>query len=173
MTHLQRIRAAFDRLESIFAKKPAVASGTGVMRARIVDGLRCEAREDDWQFTIDMPREAGGTEAGPTPGVHGRAALASCLAIGYSIVLARAGIETRSLEVEVQADYDDRGLVGMANVYPGYLAIRHTLYIDCDASQEAVRAAVAQAERNSPYLHVFADPQPCTGSIVFAARAQS
>jgi uncharacterized OsmC-like protein len=172
VSHLQRIRDAFDRMAHVFDKRPSAALDSGVMSARIVEGLRCEAREGDWQFVVDMPRDAGGTGAGPSPGVHGRAALASCLAIGYGISLARAGIEPRSLEVIVQADFDNRGLLGMADVYPGYLAVRHTLYLDCDAPADKVLAAVEQAQRTSPYLHVFADAQPVSGQVVLGRRPQ-
>lgn len=165
-----RIRNAFSRMAHVYAKRPAAAQATNVMRARVVDGLRCEAQEDDWRFTIDMPVEAGGSGSGPTPGVHGRAALASCLAIGYSICLARAGITVRSLEVEVAADSDHRGLVGIDGVYPGYLGVRHTLYLEADAPQDMLCAAIAEARRCSPYLHVFADPQPLQGGVVFGPR---
>jgi uncharacterized OsmC-like protein len=166
----EHIRNAFNRMEAVFTKKPGAGAATNVMRARVVDGLRCETQEDDWRFCIDMPVEGGGSGAGPTPGVHGRAALASCLAIGYSICLARAGVTVRSLEVEVAIDFDKRGLIGMDNVYPGYLGVRHTLYLEADAPQEQLDAAIAEARRNSPYLHVFSDPQPLQGSVVYGPR---
>ncbi len=173
MKHQENIRNAFNRMEHVFGKRPATALGSGVMSARLVDGLRCEAREADWQFTLDMPVGAGGTDAGPTPGVFGRAALASCLAMGYGICLARAGITPKSLEVVVEADYDNRGLLGMADVYPGYLAVRHTLYLECDAPHDALQAAIDEAQRCSPYLHVFRDAQSVTGQVVFGPRPQT
>jgi uncharacterized OsmC-like protein len=172
MNHQEHIRNAFERLTHVFGKRPVAALGSGQMSARLVEGLRCEAREGDWRFTIDMPGEAGGGDAGPPPGVHGRAALASCLAIGYGICLARAGITPRSLEVVVDADYDNRGLLGMDGVYPGYLAVRHTLYLECDAPQDAAQAAIDEAQRCSPYLHIFSDPQPVTAQVVFGSRPQ-
>lgn len=170
MSAQDHIRNAFGRMAHVFAKRPGVARGGAVMRARVVDGLRCEAQEGDWRFSIDMPVEGGGSGAGPTPGVHGRAALASCLAIGYGICLARADIAVRSLEVEVAVDYDNRGLLGMDGVDPGYHAVRHTLYLDADATPEQLEPVIAEARRCSPYLHVFADPQPLQGSVVYGAR---
>lgn len=164
------IRNAFSRMADVFTRRPAAAQDNRVMRARVVDGLHCEAREGDWRFSIDMPVEAGGSGAGPTPGVHGRAALASCLAIGYGIALARAGIAVRSLEVEVEVDFDDRGLLGMDGVYPAYLGVRHTLYLEADATPEQLEPVLAEARRCSPYLHVFADPQPLQGSVVYGPR---
>jgi putative redox protein len=173
MNSLQRIRDSFDRMQHVFGKRPAVAQTTATMRARIIDGLHCEAREDEWQFAMDLPPDAGGTGAGPPPGVHGRAALAGCLAMSYSIELARAGIEARSIEVEVNADYDNRGMLGMDNVSPGYLAVRHTLYLECDAPRDAVQAAVDKALRNSPYLNIFSTAQPVSGEVVFGPRPQA
>lgn len=41
--------------------------------------------------------------------------------MGHSIELARAGVEARSIEVEVQLDYDNRGPSGIDNTGPGYL----------------------------------------------------
>lgn len=172
MNSTQRIRDAFNRMQQVFAKRPAVAHATATMRARIVDGLHCEAREGDFVLSLDLPVEAGGTSAGATPGVHGRAALASCLAMSYSIELARAGIEARSIEVEVQVDYDNRGLLGMDNVRPGYLNVRHTLYLDSDAPLDQMRSALEKAQRNSPYLDVFANAQPVSGQVVFEPRPQ-
>lgn len=170
MSATQTIRDAWARLESVFASKPAKARGTGVMRARVVQGLQCECSEGEWRGVADMPVEAGGEAKGPTPGVYGRAALASCLAIGYTAALARRDIPCRSLEVEVQADYDNRGLLGMDGVNPGYQEVRHTVYIDSDAPREAVEAALEHAQRTSPYLSVFAEPQRMVGQVVYGAR---
>ena len=50
MSSTQRIRDAFDRMQHVFAKRPAVARATATMRARIIDGLHGEAREGDWSF---------------------------------------------------------------------------------------------------------------------------
>jgi len=92
--------------------------------------------------------------------------------MSYSIEFARAGIEARSVEVEVQADYDNRGLVGMDNIRPGYLNVQHTLYLDTDAPLDVVQPALEKAQRNSPYLDVFSQPQPVSGQVVFGPRPQ-
>jgi uncharacterized OsmC-like protein len=160
-------------MQHVFEKRPAVAQATATMRVRIIDGLHCEAREGDWLLSLDLPVDAGGTNAGATPGVHGRAALASCLAMGYTIELARVGIQPRSLEVEVQVDYDNRGLVGMDNIRPGYLNVRHTLYLESDAPLDAVKSALQRAQRNSPYLDIFTNAQPVSGQVIFGPRTKA
>ncbi len=172
MSTSQRLRDAFDRMDHVFSKRPAMALATNVARVRVVDGVHCEAAEDDWRFAMDLPRDSGGTNAGPSPGVHGRTALAGCLAMGYSVQLARAGIEPRSIEVEVEADSDHRGMLGLTK-HPGYVALRHTLYLDCDAPREQVQQALDQAQRLSPYLSMFKAGQPVSGRVVFAPRVVS
>lgn len=165
MSPMEHIRNAFNRVAHVYGKRPGSALFTGVMQARIVDGLRCEAQEDGWRFVVDMPVDAGGSGQGPTPGMHGRAALASCLAIGYAMYLARAGIVVRDLLVEVQADIDYRGLFGVGEVNPGYSAVRHTLFLDCDASADQLSPVLADAQRHNPYLRIFGEPQALTGRV--------
>lgn len=169
MSTTQRLRDAFDRMDHVFSKRPAAALQTNVSRARVVAGAHCEVVERGWRFAMDLPADTGGTDAGPTPGVHGRAALAGCLAMGYSVQLARAGIEPRSIEVEVEADSDHRGMLGLTD-RPGYVALRHTLYLDCDAPREVVQQAIERAQRLSPYLSMFKAAQPVSGQVVFAPR---
>jgi uncharacterized OsmC-like protein len=166
MSALQRLRDAFDRMDHVFSKRPAMALVTNLSRVRVLAGVHCEAVEDDWRFAMDLPMDSGGTNAGATPGVHGRAALAGCLAMGYSVQLARAGIEPRSIEVEVEADSGHSGMLGLTE-RPGYLELRHTLYLDCDAPRELVQQAVERAQRLSRYLSMFKAAQPATGCIVY------
>ena len=52
-------------------------------------------------FTADLPAQLGGTGAAPTPGVFGRAAFGSGLAVGYMLHAAKLRVPIASLEVEV------------------------------------------------------------------------
>jgi OsmC-like protein len=117
----ETIRIAFERAAKALTLRPSLGRDTGVTTVRIRDGLTCDVEAGPWRFVADMPAAAGGSEAGPTPGVYGRAAFGSCLAIGYMMYAARRGVPIRSLEVEVQADYDDAALYGVSDSPPGYL----------------------------------------------------
>ena len=72
--------------------------------------------------------------------------------------------------MEVETDSDHRGMLGLTE-RPGYLELRHTLYLDCDAPRELVQQAVDRAQRLSPYLSMFKAAQPVTSHVVFAPRA--
>jgi len=159
----EKIKSAFSRISGTLAKRPAFGLGTGISKATIKNGLTCEIKEGSFTLTADMPEQAGGNAAGPTPGVYGRAALGSCLAIGYMMRAATMGIAIESLTVEVQADYDDGALFGTAaaDVPPGYLDIRYSVTIDSDAPEEDIMRLLDEADKHSPYLDVFSRAQTC------------
>ena len=121
-----------------------------------------------------MPEQAGGNAAGPTPGVFGRAALGSCLAIGYMMRAATMDIPVSGIEVEIQADYDDGALFGTApqGVPPGYLEIRYSVTIDSDAPEEDIIRMLDEADQHSPYLDVFSRGQNCRRQVYIVSSKQ-
>ncbi len=167
MKDADKIRTAIGRTKKALTLKPVLGKGTGVSRVRITSSLTCEVREGNWKFIADMPGSVGGNNLGPTPGVYGRAALGSCLAIGYMMKAAEMDIPIRQLEVEVQADYDDGALFGTApkNISPGYLGVRYTVHIESDAPEKQIVAMLDDADAHSPYLDVFSRAQNCTREI--------
>lgn len=162
----EKIKTAFARVSETLSKRPAFGLGTGVSKATIKNGLTCEICEGRWTMVADMPEQAGGNGAGPTPGVFGRAALGSCLAIGYMMRAAAKNIPVAGIEVEIQADYDDGALYGTAaNVPPGYLEIRYIVAIESDAPEETILQLLDEADKHSPYLDVFKRSQTCLREV--------
>ena len=159
------IKTAIERTTKALTLKPSLGQSTGVSKIRITDGLSCEIQEGDWKLKADMPASVGGNNSGPTPGVYGRAAFGSCLAIGYMMKAASANISISSLEIEVQADYDDGAMFGTSAADPGYLQVRYIVTIETDAPKEAVMAMVKDADQHSPYLDVFSRAQDCQREI--------
>lgn len=160
MPDLNTIREITERNANFVAAKSSRGHLTGIAKARIVEGLRCEIEEGPWKLAADMPLKAGGDETAPTPGVLGRGALASCLAIGISIWAARLEVPIDAIEVEVQGDFDVRGELGIdKDIPPGYQEVRYTISIDTPASEKTVRELLETAERHSPYVDVFARAQ--------------
>jgi uncharacterized OsmC-like protein len=155
-----KIREIAERDCKMLTLKPARGHMTGVTKARFVDGLRCEIEEGKWKLAADMPVKAGGDDTAPTPGMLGRGALASCLVIGISTWAARLGVVIDALEVEVQADFDARGQLGVDDdVPPGYQEVRYLISIDSSASDDVLSELLETAERHSPYVDVFAGAQ--------------
>ena len=103
-----------------------------------------------------MPAKAGGDESAPTPGMLGRGALASCLAVGYATWAARLEVPIASLSVEVEADFDGRGELGVSDLVPPGLHRGSLRGRDGEPAPAAtVDALIALADRHSPYLDVF------------------
>src|SRR6476646_11624603 len=123
MSEMGKIKQAVERTRKALSLKPSLGKSTGVSRTRIKNGFTCEIQEGNWKFLADMPESVGGNAQVPTPGVYGRAALRSCLAIGYMMKAATMNIPIATLEVEVQADYDDGALLGTSSARPGYLEV--------------------------------------------------
>jgi uncharacterized OsmC-like protein len=156
MDDVEAIRSAAERNARAVALRPSVGQGTAKTLVRLKPGLACEVVEGSWTFTVGMSAKSGGTDAGPNPGVLGRAALGSCLAIGYAMWAARLGVAIDALDVQVEADYDSRGELGVDDaVPPGYTQVRYIVSISSPASAEEVRALVDTADKYSPYLDVF------------------
>jgi uncharacterized OsmC-like protein len=167
MADATTIRQIAERNVELLARRPDRGLLTCRTRARRVAGLRCEIEEGDWRLAADMPTKLGGDASGPTPGVLGRAALASCLVIGVGAWAARLGIEVGAVEVEVETDFDARGELGMGRVEPGYSIVRCRISIDSPASRSEIDHLLELVERHSPYLDVFgrAIPITCTHHV--------
>jgi len=156
---LEKIRRAFERNARAMELRASVGQGTAITRVRVGNGLTCEIEEGAWKLTADMGEKSGGNDAGPNPGVLGRAALGSCLAIGYVMWAARRGVQLDELEVEIQADYDSRGYHGVAGIEPGYTEIRYLVRVNSPAPDDQILRLLDEADAHSDYLAVFARPQ--------------
>jgi uncharacterized OsmC-like protein len=174
MADTEKIRLAIERSTKALSLKPSLGLATGTSKTTIKNGLTCEIREGDWSLVADMPGSVGGSAQGPTPGVYGRAALGSCLAIGYMMAAATMNIPITTLEVEVHADYDDGALLGTSDVPPGYLEVRYRVTIESDAMQEDILKLLDDADRHSPYLDVFTRAQTCKREVnIISPKLQS
>ena len=162
----EKIRTALERSVRTIERRPSKAIGTAVTRVRVEEGMTCEIREGDWVLSADLPARWGGSERGPNPGVLGRGALGACLSMAYVRWAAEAGLPLDRLEVEIEADYDARGELGMADVTPAYTEVRWRVEVESPAPEEEVRRVFARAEERCPYLTVFADPAPMRRELV-------
>ena len=165
MAAQEEIKRKLERGSKALTLRPGLGVGSAVSHTRITSGLACEVTEGDWTFTADMPREAGGESSAPTPGVFGRAALGSCLAMGYMMQAARMEIDITSLEIEIEADYDEGALFGTSDARPGYSEVRYTVHVVSNASEQAITRVLDEGDRLSPYRDVFANPAPLVRSV--------
>ena len=173
MSSIDSVRTAIERSAKAVTLRPAVGQGTAVTRARLGDALSVQIEDGQWKFTAGMGESYGGSNAGPNPGVYGRAALASCLAIGYGIWSARLNIPVDSLEVEVHADYDARGELAVdENIPPGYLAVRYVVTVESSAPEADIMRLLDTADRYSSWRDDYERMLPLTRDVRISAPRQ-
>ena len=161
------IKNKFIRTQKALTLKPSLGLSTGISKTRIINGLTCETREGEWVFKTDMPKQVGGNATASSPGALGRAALGSCLAIGFMLWASKLDVPIESLEVEIQADYDDGALFDTSDNYPGYLEIRYIIKVKSPSSLEDIEHLINVGEKHSPYLDVFSRAQSCVRQLEY------
>jgi hypothetical protein len=79
-------------------------------------------------------------------------------------------VPIRSIEVEVEADYDDGALFGVADEPAGYSAVRYLVTVETDAPEDDVLRMLDDADAHSPYLDVFRRAQRCERRVAIVTR---
>jgi uncharacterized OsmC-like protein len=133
--------------------------------ATLTNGLKCSVTGPTGETIVtDMGKAMGGEASAPTPGWYFRASIAACCSTAIAMNAARRGINLTRLEVTVEADGDNRGILGMdANVSAGHAALRTNVKIAADnASREQLDALVQFSESHSPVGCTVRDAPPNT-----------
>ncbi len=117
-------------------------------RARLGDGLRVEVEGPGGErLSTDMPKGIGGGASKPSPGWYFRAAAAACVASLIGIRAAMLGIDlpADSVEVTVDSESDDRGILGLDDRIPaGALSLRAVVTIQGSDRGRDVLEQIAQ-----------------------------
>ncbi len=165
MQTTEHIKAAFERNERALTRRPMLGQKTATTVVRVIAGLKCEVEEGPWKLIVDMGENRGGSGAGPNPGVLGRGALGSCLAMGYIMWAAKLDVTIDDLEVTVHADMDVRGEFGLAEVPAGYLEVRYNVKVSSPASSEEIMRVLDLADQHSSYFDIFGRAQKLVRSV--------
>jgi len=158
MTDTPNISSALERNRRAFVRSPAVAKDSTHTSTTSASGFLSVSREGSSELTCDMPQIMGGTGMAPTPGVLGRACLASCIVMGVRIAAETRGVSVGEITVDLSMDWDNRGIFGMGGVSagPGNIQLRITL--DSSASENVLQDVVAEGLKNDPWLIALQDP---------------
>lgn len=121
-------------------------------------------------LAAEMLTGIGRTASVPSPGWYFRASLAACIAMFITMRAAEAGAAIGGLAVTVDADSDDRGALGMADVPPGPLEMRVTVqYTDSDRDEGATRDILEWGIAHCPVHDAIVRAVPVSVSIERAA----
>jgi len=121
--------------------------------ATVEEGLRCRVVGPHGAMLIsDMSPAVGGRGSAPSPGWLLRAAHAACDATLIAMRAAEEGIDLSRLEVTVDSESDDRGLLGMDEAIPaGPLRTRVRIVVESRGVPESkLRDMIEWARHHSP-----------------------
>jgi uncharacterized OsmC-like protein len=110
----------------------------------------------------DMPAGIGGGATAPSPGWLMRAAAASCVASLIAIRAAATGTVVGAIEVTVDSESDDRGILGLDDaIDAGALSMKIVVSIGgIEAGSERVRELVDWAVDHCPVTNTIARAVP-------------
>lgn len=116
-------------------------------------------RKRTFSIESDHPEVFAAADRAPTPTEIVLSALASCLTGGVAAVAQHRGIQLHSVRATVEGDIDVQGILGMdPEIRNGFSAVRVSFEIDADASDEDIRALVAQSQKRSALFDILTNP---------------
>lgn len=109
----------------------------------------------------DHPELLVGSDNAPSPVEHILHGLAACLTAGIGNIAAARGIALTEVESRLEGDIDLQGLLGLSDdVRNGYERIRVDFRIAGDATDEQLRALVAQSQARSAVFDIVTNGVP-------------
>ena len=166
------IRKSLEEASTALAANPEKArTKTSPLTARLVEGLRSQVSGPNAEMiSTDMPTTLGGGASAPSPGWYLRAAVASCTATVIAMRAATLGITLTTLEVSVESQADQRGLLGLDDrVSAGVSALRTHVRIGADGvDADQLRALVAWGDAHSPVACTVRSTPACSIDVEIA-----
>jgi uncharacterized OsmC-like protein len=123
-------------------------------------GLGAEqSRNKTFTVEADHPQVFAAADSAPTPVELVLSGLASCLTAGVAAIAQRRGIQLHSVRASLEADMDIQGILGIDDeVRNGFGAIRVHFDIRADASEDDIKALVAQSQKRSAVFDIVTNP---------------
>jgi len=149
------LAAVGDLVEAI-QEEPAKADTIWKSTVDWKGGFRSESRSRGFApVPSDEPLALGGDDTAPNPVEQLLGALGNCLAVGYASNASAAGIELKSLHIELEGDLDLHTFLGLLQGHAGYETIKARVSIDADASTEDLAALHEKVVSTSPVGHTL------------------
>lgn len=165
------IAEAISAAQTYLAAHPQEARyRDSVASATVEHGLRIRTTGPDGASLVtDMVAGVGGTASAPSPGWIFRAAYASCAATLIVMRAAEQGVELSGLEVDVDGESDDRGILGIAGEIPaGPLNMKVTVRAVSAHEEAAVREVILWGLEHCPVDDAVRRPVPVENDVRIA-----
>ena len=119
-----------------------------------------------FDFEADHPEVFASEDNGATPVEIVLVGLASCLTAGVAAIAQYREIQLRSVTAVVEGGMDIQGILGIdGDVRNGFDGIKVTYKIDADASDDDIKALVAQSQKRSAVYDIITNPTNVTVEV--------
>ena len=137
-------------------------NGATTWKARVDwrGAFRAESRIRDFTITADEPPALGGSDSAPNPVELLLASLGSCFVVGVAANALARQIEVRDISIDLEGELDLQTFLGLAEGHAGYSAIRATIAVDADATNEQISDLIDHVVSTSPVGHTLAAAIP-------------
>ncbi len=166
------IATSIERIEQALASRPGFGIGTSHSVTTLAGGLCCTTEEGPWRIDADLSDRLGGRGSAPTPSMLLRAALGSCIAMGYRLRAAKHGVALTSIRVTVETDSAIAGMLLTDSPEPaGFRSVRYHVDIESPARAADVMAILDEGDRLSPVLDVLTTAATVARSVSIVTAA--
>ena len=125
-----------------------------------------QSHKTEFSFEADHPEIFASEDNGATPVELVLAGLASCLTAGVAAVAQMRDIQLNSVKATLEAGMDIQGILGMdSDVRNGFDGIKVHFDIDADASDDDIKALVAQSQKRSAVFDIVTNPTNVTVDV--------
>lgn len=118
-----------------------------------------QSHRTEFQFDADHPEIFASEDNGATPVEFVLSGLASCLTAGVAAVAQMREIQLNSVSATLEAGMDIQGILGIdTDVRNGFDGIKVKFDIDADATEDEIKALVAQSQKRSAVFDIVTNP---------------
>jgi uncharacterized OsmC-like protein len=120
-----------------------------------------------FSLDADHPLQFAAQDRGPTPVEYVLVGLGACLTAGVAAVAQQRQIQLRSVSATISADMDLHGILGAdPEVRNGFSGVSVAYTIDAEATEDEIRAVVAQSQKRSAVYDIVTNPTDVTVTVV-------
>jgi len=125
-----------------------------------------QSHKTEFSFDADHPEIFASEDKGATPVELVMVGLASCLTAGIAAVAQHREIQLNSVSATLEGSMDVQGILGIdSDVRNGFDGIKVSYDIDADASEDDIKALVAQSQKRSAVYDVVTNPTNITVEV--------
>ncbi|QID18410.1 OsmC family protein [Nitrogeniibacter mangrovi] len=142
------LRAQQAPLKARYKDEPDAALVTLRARGSLGENVSCKVETGKALVTAGLHPATGGSGLAACSGDMLLEALVACAGVTLNAVATALGIALRDARLEAEGDLDFRGTLGISKEVPvGFQAIRLTVTLDTDASDEELDTLLKLTER--------------------------